>query len=463
MRRALILAALLAAARPAGAGQGLSDEDKQWMGRVNYTQVGAATQRLKGFLDGRVNFRQGDSLTPEQWREILTGLGPDEVRLLARRYPGQAAAIEAVGGGLPGGPAPGGPDSPPQPGTPLRPGGRTGAARPPAAGALDSSGSTGGAAATEKDSKGGAALDAVAGNPASGPSQANQLEQGAADAAAAKAKDIVGGREALWGADRQDGDLPSGAGSSGGGPARPGTAGGGSRAAAPQAGPAAGSDDPEDPRARALAAISRYRSEGGEALRVGWRTGSVPAPSARAAEAPVRRSGPYAGPSPSGLSASEPGPGLPGFVSGQTTRAKAAGKKESPYGELSTDEEKELDDFLKMIDEVAATGVLDSGSANKKLASAEAKAAEGSALDKALSDVRAVLERSGRRLGMKDQALVLAAAKRLGFSFNARQAWNLLRALEKSVPPEPRVIKELSLWERIVRWIKRIFVRLFGR
>lgn len=457
------ITALLALALPAAANEAprsrAPDKPSQELSdrwdRIDQDKVRDATGRLRERLGGqRMNIRPDDQITDEDWQGILDGLGEDDVWMMKRRYPDRAADIDRALGNRPQpmkAPPGGEADS-------RGPGRRGAGSKQPrraktAGGSADLEGSP-----SEEDAGGGSEAEGSkeeeTADPAAKAAGAAKLAKSnfGADksaAAAGKMQEMLGQKDSLFGPERKPEELPGGGAEGEAKAARklPGSAAAAARhvgasrpppsrspgeaarapagAAEADAGAAPSSGDPALDAARR--AIERFRSSGGETMRRrGPIVSSVPTPDSAAAA-----------------------------VRGRPAPAKT----ETPFGELSAEEQRELDAFLKMIDEVARTGALDSQAANASLVASESRAEPYSDFLEALTHVRAILERSGRTLPMDEQARVLDAARRLGFELNSRQAWNLLKALERGEPPPPRAMKRTSLWQRLVAWGRRAAAR----
>lgn len=429
--------------------------------RVDYSQIKTAQDRLKERLGGRINIRESDKMSVADWRGVVSGLGPNEISLLQRRYPAFAAHIgEAAAPSKDQDPARREPGS----------AGAVSADAIRAAGGNPNTAARGGKSPSASDDpgSGGEKTGENAVGPGeeapAGPSKERRLGKGEVERIGDKTRGLLQDKDELFGPKKEPGAIPESA-------KRPGEKPLPERSAsAPSGKPRPIS--PPDARAAALEAIRRYQDSGAvpnRPNRVSSEVPSLPPPPASLARTKRSPALTLASAAPSYGRGAPPPSETAAFPETQT-RAKSPEKAEksveTPFGRMTPEEEAELQSFLNMIDEVAATGALDSRSANDALIGAEAALDEDSALEKPLEDIRFILEKSGRKLAMSEQSYALAAARRLGFEFNPKQAWNLLWALEKGTPPPPRVEKERTLWQRIVRWLKRLLlrmVRLFGR
>jgi hypothetical protein len=304
------------------------------------------------------------------------------------------------------------------------------AASEPGGGSADgASGAGGGAAAAELGAK-------------------RALSENQAQSMTQKLKNLGGKTDSLFGPEKRAEDMPETAKNRRAGQRPPDA---GKNAAPPSSMTSAGAG-PSRKAMTASAIPSRFS-----------KYGAVPRPGEAPAAAPAVR------PASSSLprrSASAPGQAFSSSHAGPASLPKAgvraaarsdAGKPAEEPGELTPEEQQELDEFLTLIDQAAATGALDSKTANSKLLAAEASLRAGSRLEDPLGAVRAILEQAQagqRELNDREQAVVLAAASQLGFRFNRTQAYRLMSALQYGEPP-PSKAKRLSWWQRLVRAARR--------
>lgn len=129
---------------------------------------------------------------------------------------------------------------------------------------------------------------------------------------------------------------------------------------------------------------------------------------------------------------------------------------------LSATEEKELDDFLKVLDEAAESARLDTAKMDKSMAGAAARNKPSSARAKEVMDKsRDIMALAGASMSDDDKSVLVYSAANLELPLSEKREKNLIKAFETAEPPSTRPLDQtLSLWERIMRWLRTSRKRL---
>ncbi|MFA6316102.1 MAG: hypothetical protein WC943_01690 [Elusimicrobiota bacterium] len=184
--------------------------------------------------------------------------------------------------------------------------------------------------------------------------------------------------------------------------------------------------------------------------------GDVPAPAQDFGGAGQAGSGSQPGAGASGGSFGSGYGSQGGGLSASPARPRAGGpggRGAADDDALTDEERRELDEFIGMLTNASKTGRL-SPKANEALVAAESRGNRSSAMSRALDSVRDIFQKSGKDWSGQDRIAVEGALRQLGIRLSPSQVDVLYRSLRLAYPPPPKVVRQASLWERILKWLR---------